>query len=269
MSREIARFLQTCEDNQALMADIFVAIPVRPSDGMSLSLSRMCSLWFSQGINWQPLEDHMGGFIEITRAQIARMFQKERSEKYLLMIDNDTEPPMDLPWILARHDQPVVGAVIASMGSNLRPMLCFTRSDSRGITRFMDIADGERIPATGLIEVPHVGTGALLIRRDVLDSFTWNPGNPCEHCGKSEWDIPFFIPEQVRAKGAATGTILEGEDVTFCKQVRAKGFKVHVDMEAHCGHRKTMRMIFDTSLRDPSMDAKAWFASEKGMAMKV
>lgn len=260
-AEELRRFFEAAAHYKDLLREIFVAVPVRPADGMAIHLAVKCSLWYGEGVVWQPLEDVMGGFIEIQRTKMVLDFLKNRSEKYLLMIDNDTEPPLGLPYILARHDAPVVGSPIASMGANGRAMLCFSREDMAGITRFVDFDDGDatqRIPATGLAEVPHCGTGAMLIRRDVLESFTFE--------GE---DVPFFVQESVRLEGAKTGKMLRGEDVTFCNKVRAKGFKVYVDMEAHCGHRKTLRMAFPDHMRDPSLSVDKWVVSAKGMRLKA
>lgn len=257
----VDEFFQIAVENQELMRSIFVAIPVRPHDGLAIDLSCKLSSWFSVNVPWKPLEDGMQGFIELSRIKIAYDFLHNRDEKFLLMLDNDTEPPIDLPWLLARHDKPIVGSCIVSRNREGRGMLCFSRADCAGISRFVDFEDGDRIPATGLAEVPHCGTGAMMIRRDVLESFTFAQNG-------EGWDVPFLIPDDIRVRGAIRGALIEGEDIRFCKQARAKGYKIHVDMEAHCGHRKTMKMGFPPLLRDPSMKVEDWIVSQRGMALR-
>ena len=262
MSQErINRFYEQATANPELMRSIMVVVPARPHDGLSIGLSQMLSAWFDMGIQWRAQEDSMGGFIDVTRMKIAYNFLHECDQKFLLMIDNDTDPPIDLPWLLSRHDKPVVGSCIASMSGAGRRMLCFTRADSSGITRFIDFEDGAKIPATGLAEVPHCGTGAMMIRRDVLESFTMELGED------GSLDVPFIVPDFVKVRGMKTGKLIEGEDIRFCKQARAKGFTIHVDMEAHCGHVKTMKLGFPPSLRDPSMRVEDWVASTMGTAL--
>lgn len=261
-------YFAQCQANRGLLQDIYVAVPVRPHDGVCHQLSAMLKLWYGEGTASDFLEDSMGGFVEITRVRIVHDFLRHKTEKYLLMIDSDTEPPMNLPYLLARHEQPVVGSCIVSVGANSRPMLCFSRADYMGVNRFIDFEDGDRVPAMGLVEVPHVGTGAMLIRRDVLESFTFSEIECCGSCGRKSWDVPFLLPEEVRVNGAITGFVMKGEDIIFCEQVRQKGFKIHVDMEAHCGHRKTMRMAFPQNQRDPSLLPGKWVNSDKGMVLR-
>lgn len=254
-------FLHTCEEHRELMQDIFVATPARPHDGLCIALHDKLKWWFREGIESQVLEDSMGGFIEITRTRIAMDFLNRMNHKFLLMIDTDTEPPLNLPYMLARHNEPVVASCIVSMGTSGRPMLCFARQDENGMKRMIDFEDGEKIPATGLAEVPHAGTGAMLIRRDVLESFDWDENHP--------EDIPFFVPDKIRARGAVNGKMMRGEDIQFCIKAKEKGFKIHVDMEAHCGHRKSMRMIFPPHQRDPSLDPIDWTPPAKGPVFSV
>jgi hypothetical protein len=262
MSQEsIDRFYEIAIANKALMRDIVIRVPARPHDGISIDLACKLSAWFNADIQWKPLEDSMAGFVEVTRMKIVWDFLHNHTEKFLLMIDNDTEPDIELPWLLARHGQPVVGSCIVSISPKGRPMLCFSRADRAGINRFIDFEDGDKIPAIGLAEVPHCGTGAMMIRRDVLESFSMEKGPT------GIWDVPFMLTDETRVLGMKTGKLLEGEDIRFCKQARAKGYKIHVDMEAHCGHRKTMRMNFPPSQRDPSLAADEWFAPAKGMAL--
>ena len=252
-----ADYFKQCEENRELLRDVMVVVPARPADGLCVKLAQMLSLWYGEGTPWNCLEDAMGGFIERTRARIAHDFKNkvgDMNEKFLLMIDNDIEPPMNLPYLLARHNKPIVGSCAMSVNPRGHGMLCFTKEDCNGDSRFVEIPYSRKIPATGLAKVTHVGTGAMLIRRDVIDSFTFEEG-----------DIPFFIPEQFRSAGFGNGQVMKGEDISFCDQVRKKGFDIHVDMEAHCGHRKMMRLKWEEECRDPSMRVDDWVLPPEGM----
>jgi hypothetical protein len=216
----------------------------------------MASIWYGEGTAWSQLNDHMGGFIEMTRANISYDFvHRPRSHptKYLLMIDNDMEPPMNLPYMLARHEAPVVGAVAIHMHSEEGPRACFTVMSEDGQYRWPRIRE-HKIPAKGLIEVGHVGTGAILIRRDVLESFSF----------ESSDEIPFYVPEDIRVEGAKVGRLTLGEDLAFCEQVRKRGFSCHVDLAAHCGHRKNAVLRWSEDRIDSGLDAESWRLPAKG-----
>ena len=265
--QRIDAFMDLALKEQKLLQDIFICVPVRPHDGIALGLHTMLNTWTMVGIMSSPLDSGMAGFIDVTRMKIVYDFLHNRTQKYLLMIDNDTEPVLELPYLLARHDQPIVGSCIPSMNREGRMMLCFSRPDRTGLPRFIDFEENQKIPATGLAETPHCGTGAMLIRRDVLESFTYQKQALCESCGHSEWDVPFLVSDDVKARGMVHGLMIEGEDIKFCKQARAKGYKIHVDLEAHCGHRKSVRLTFPELLRDPSMKVDDWVSPDEGMGL--
>jgi len=259
--KEANKFFRIAEQNRELLSKIHVVIPVRPADGINVELAKCLSLWYGEGISWSYLADHMGGFIECTRANISHTFKEESDCEYLLMIDNDMVPPLELPYLLARHKEAVVGSCAMGVSAKFGPMLCFTKEDKEGNQRFVTAMyedDGEikdtLIPKKGLLEVSHVGTGAMMVRRDVVESFDYEPG-----------DIPFYVPEEIRSKGFKTGVLLKGEDIVFCEQVQKKGFKVYVDLEAHCGHQKQIALKWDDSKRDPSLSASRWHAPSTGM----
>lgn len=248
-------FFEQCAANRELLQSIEVVIPVRPADGINCTLARMLSLWWSEGTVWNMLNDHMGGFIEMTRGNIAWDFvnrQRVRKPKYLLMIDNDMEPPINLPYLLARHDQPVVGVLAMHVHDTEGPRGCFTVKCTDGNYRFPTI-QRHTLPEKGLLECGHVGTGAILIRRDVLEAFTF-----------SDNDIPFYVPEKIRLMGARVGRLALGEDLAFTEAARTKGFKCYVDLEARCGHRKTLVMSWPKDKTDPALDAKEWLMPAGG-----
>ena len=257
---EVAQFQKIAEQNSDLLRKVQIVMPYRAQEGINIKLAECLSFWYAAGVKWTSLADPMGGFIECTRANIAKQFLEGDSE-YLIMIDSDMEPPVALPYLLARHEAPVVGSVAMAVSAKHGPMLCLTRKDKDGNSRFVTMGHMDNghpedtiIPAEGLMEVDHVGTGAICIRRDVLEAFNFESG-----------DVPFFVPEEIRIRGFKTGTLLKGEDIVFCEQVQEKGFTTHVDLEAHCGHRKAMAMKWQDSQRDPELDPESWVAPSHGM----
>ncbi len=283
---DLTAYFAQCDENRSILRDIYVAVPVRPSDGMNCVLHRMLAIWYGESTAFTDVQDAMAGFIEHQRANIAGMFLREppinpetgKPCKYLLMIDNDMEPPINLPYLLARHDKPVVGVCAMSVDKEWGPQLCFSIMDDEGKARFPCLRSGQPIPATGLKEVVHAGTGAMLIRRDVLESFDWGvaakaamakhkSGEQLTHDEVEALispDIPFFCPQEGRIIGMSEGNIKVGEDIHFCNQLRRKGIKVYVDLEAHVGHRKTLTLQWDETLTDPYLKADKWVSPRAG-----
>ncbi len=251
-------FFQVCAENRELLKKVSVCVPVRPDAGVCLGLARMLSIWYGEGTPWNCLSDHMGGFIETTRAKMAYDFKFNQDEEYLLMIDNDIEPPMDLVMGLVRHQLPVVSACAMGVSAFSGPQLCFTVEDTEGKYRFPSLAKSGNIPSRGLVKAGHVGTGAVLIRRDVFEAFTFEGD-----------DVPFFVPHAVRIKGMRTGELLLGEDLSFCNQIREKGFDCYVDMEMHCGHRKTTAMRWPRDAMDIKINASDWKIPPEGQAIAL
>jgi hypothetical protein len=252
----LRQFFKDCETFRDLLKQVHVVVPVRPEDGMNCVLSRVLSIWYGEGLTWANLNDAMGGFIEVSRANIAKTFRDDpmfAEKRYLLMLDNDMEPPLELPLILARHDAPVVGGVCMGFSQFHGPQALFSLRDHAGKWRFPNMRTTRVMPAKGLIEVGHCGTGAMMIRRDVLEKFTFEPG-----------DVPFYLPEEARMRGCATGHLMIGEDIVFCNQVREKGYPIQVDLEAHVGHRKTTQLLWPKELRSEAMDPTKWILPEDG-----
>lgn len=258
-------FLLLAEQNRELLRQIEIVVPARPAEGLNIRLAKLLSVWYGEGIAWSSLNDFMGGFIEATRAKIAWHFKHDRETKYLLMIDSDIEPSPFLPYLLARHDKPIVGGVCMAVSKAYGPQLCFTVKDTEGDWRFptllaqngKSMPEPQMIPRKGLIEVAHVGTGAMLIRRDVIEAFEF-----------TKEDIPFYVDEEIRRDGFKEGNLRRGEDIEFCNQARAKGFQCYVDLEAICGHRKTTALSWpDDQRADIPLDQ--WRIAPHGVRFEV
>lgn len=243
--------LETYAQHENLVSQIDIRIPCRPAEGVPIELTEQIARWAVLGFKVALLKDHMGGFIEVVRAHIAHTYLAESDKKYLLMVDSDVIPRLDLPLLLARHNRPVVGAPVPITLRDHGPTLNFTIPDGKGGHRFPSFSNHSRIPSRGLLPVQHIGTGAMLIRRDVLEAFTWQ--------GE---DVPFMVPGDLRAEGLRKGNLRRGEDMEFCNQVRAKGFDVYADMEARASHRKMVPLEVPDALLDPTMDPAGWTSTE-------
>lgn len=78
---------------------------------------------------------------------------------------------------------------------------------------------GQYVPlGTGVVEVDWVGSGGLLIHRDVIDAIGWAPF-------VDVWNEQGGIRDL-------------GHDVNFCLRAKAKGFKIYVDTDVVSAHGK-------------------------------
>ena len=254
-------WIEKWDKNRELITSIHIVVPCRPADGINVDLAIKLAIWYKEGITFSIINDSMGGFIEMTRANVANQFletQKkgEYNSKFLLIIDSDQEPDIDLPYLLARHDMPVVGAAIPTIGHDGLPLLCVTTKCEDGERRFINSEENPSVPAKGLMNVTHIGTGAMMIRRDVLEAFTVEIG-----------DIPFYVNEKIRASGAKTGMLWRGEDIEFCLQVREKGYDIFCDFEPVVGHRKAILLTWPDHLKDPALSVSNWKNKNTGKAI--
>jgi len=237
-----------------LAEQIVLAIPYRPQEGYNDRLAAATMPWFANDIDVRPCPDAMIGWIERTRNNIAWQFLKTSDRKFLIMIDADITPSLSLPLQLARHDKPIVSGVCMTVNSVHGPMLCFTRPDISGEWRMPAMKYVASIPSEGLVETHHCGTGAICIRRDVLESFSFEGD-----------DLPFLIPENIRQDSMKNIEMTKGEDIVFCIKARKKGFGIWVDLEAHCGHRKPFAMTWENERRDDTLDPASWVLPPKGL----
>jgi hypothetical protein len=139
---------------------------------------------------------------------------------HILFIDSDMTFPQDMIQRLLKHDVDLVAAN------------CARRRMPTGPTAQNYDENGKRKPvysmpeSTGLEEVGSVGTGIMLIKRNVFE-------------GMSE---PWFdMPWQYDTRGYM------GEDVFFCKKAQELGFKVYIDHDVskEIGHIGTFEFKHD------------------------
>jgi hypothetical protein len=153
-------------------------------------------------------------FIASTYIHVGRELFLEASIKqgatHIFWLDTDMRVPRETAVLLSMHDQPIVACNYP------------VRQPSGLFTAFRD---GERIPthehSTGLETVDYCGMGAMLMRVDAVAGFVrpWFRHGINEHGG----DI--------------------GEDVGFCRALRAIGHQVYIDHDiskgvTHIGQRE-------------------------------
>jgi GT2 family glycosyltransferase len=168
------------------------------------------------------------GLTTRSRNVVVKTFLETTTSDWLLMVDSDERLTVDTfkKLIDTAHDKerPIVsGLVFAAFfdeNEQLRPVPTIYKMDpEKGLEAIDDY------PLDSVIEVDAVGTGCLLIHRDVLLKMQ---EEATENQGK---DWAWFV------EGAINGTYF-GEDLLFSKRLRAMGFKIHVNTGAILPHHK-------------------------------
>ena len=120
-------------------------------------------------------------------------------------------------------------------------------------------------PLDSLIEVKHLGTGFLRIRREVFESIIAQCGDRIAFDYASEEEgfagrtgYEFFpIGPDIRYPVGSGARQYLSEDWAFCELARACGFKLHVDPRISLTHSGTHDFTGDLNVLDASNDALA------------
>lgn len=147
-------------------------------------------------------------FVASTYIHVGREWFLEASLKqgatHILWLDTDMRLPRESAVLLAMHDLPIV----ACNYTVRQPSGLFTAS-----------RDGQRIPtrpqSTGLEEVEYCGMGVMLMRTDVVAG----------------------LPRPLFRHGLNEQLTDVGEDVVFCRTLRAAGHQVYIDHDLSKGVR--------------------------------
>lgn len=132
----------------------------------------------------------------------------------LLILDDDVVPHPNLLSMVDR-DVDIVGAPypLFNPGISMMPFDCAYKFSNGG---YYPIEDDGKL--SGLVECDAVGSGALLIKRDVLEKIR-----------------PAFIEVF-----DGWGRRIVSEDIYFCQEARKLGYKIWADYNVKCDHIKAM-----------------------------
>jgi hypothetical protein len=138
--------------------------------------------------------------------------------EWLFFLDSDVIPPPDAILRLVAHKQPIVSGLYYRRNNPLAPVML--RNTPQGRTWVVDY----KVP--DLMEVDFVGSGCLLIHRDVL--LAMPPVLPNTNANRwFEWTVDRDdLPQQDRMS----------EDFKFCERARNLGCKILVDTSIQCKH---------------------------------
>lgn len=153
--------------------EILVQVLKRPSDPVTRRLQEALHFWTAAGLAVQPLEDPFGGWIDVSRNWQTLLFLRAKRFKFALLVDTDVGPPIETPFLLARHNLPVVSGCVPGYNKDRGLFLCIAVKGPDGKARFPALMHGkvvQSVPARGLAEIHNAGAGCIMIRRDVLEA---------------------------------------------------------------------------------------------------
>jgi len=160
-----------------------------------------------------------GTIIQNQRADLCLDAMREGCS-HILFIDSDMTFPQDMVQRLLKHDVDIVAANCARRRMPTGPTA--QNYDENGVRQLVYTM----LDSTGLEEVGSIGTGIMLIKKEVFQNMS------------EPW---FDMPWQVVKRGYM------GEDVFFCKKAQELGFKVYIDHDVskEIGHIGTFEFKHD------------------------
>jgi len=185
----------------------------------------------------QARSERLGSFVRVKgsgllskqRNRVVKQFLENTTSDWLLFLDSDEQLSIEAfdALIATAHDKerPVVaGLVFAGFGvvgaPYPKPVPAIFQDAPEG---FLPLYNYDR---NSVFEIDAAGTGCLLVHRSVLQKMRDNadPNQGTDWCWF--WDGP-FNGEWV------------GEDLLFCRRIRALGFPIYVNTSAVLPHQKS------------------------------
>lgn len=158
--------------------------------------------------------------VDVARNEVCREMLDKSDADYLFFMDADMVFPMDVVGRLVAHDVPVVSARYHMRSEPHHAVAYVKHRLHSGPNAYAPVHYGR-----GLIEIERGGAGALLIRRDVLETLRARGGD--------NWFRYQRGPEPPH-------DFTVSEDFWFYRQVREAGFKTFCDWDLICGHLQEM-----------------------------
>lgn len=153
--------------------------------------------------------------VDANRNKMVKNFLEDEDNDWLLMIDNDVVPPKDIIKMV-EHGKPVVSATVTiKKGAVPQPIILKEHGDQY---RQVNVAEYLENESDGLIPVDGVGTGCLLIRRDVLENMS------------PPWFKFLYNDED--------GSLQLGEDFYFSRRLAQEDVPMFVSTDHVCSHFK-------------------------------
>lgn len=168
----------------------------------------------------------IGSSISKNRNTIAEQALTYGAEWIWYVDDDQIFPPDTLLKLLARNRSVVSGLYLQREAPYVPQM--YDREETNGAVYAKHLVAGDE----GLKSVLATGAGCLLIRTAVLKTL----------------DPPYW---RLGQNGGILGSDQWGDDIDFCRRVRAKGFTIWCDLDVPVGH-------FTTGVVYPSQESGKW-----------
>lgn len=162
------------------------------------------------------------------RNMIVQKFLAIKDCDYLMMIDSDIIPPVDILNLVDFQKDIITPLMLVQQKGTLIPL--YLRQNPDGI-----YDAGNYLEESGLQEVDATGTGCIVIKREVLEKL--------DHPFRNEYD--------------KDGIKKLGNDFSFCKRAKKLGFKVWVHLDYTADH------ITEMSLREVFLDKIKQYHNDK------
>lgn len=167
--------------------------------------------------------------ISQNRNRIVQDFLARKEFDYLMMIDSDIVPPINILNLVDFQKDIIAPLMFIYQKNSVIPLA--VKKDPEGSFQPIDI-EGMR----GLIEVDATGTGCIILSRKVLEAVRY----------------PF------RNVYDADGIKLTGLDFNFCKRAQQLGFQIYIHLDYVTSHYMNfdLRKIYETLLEQKYPDKK-------------
>lgn len=169
---------------------------------------------YENGIPHNVLSNE-SSLISASRDTLAEQFIKSTNADFLMWVDSDIMFPVYGITRLVKRDLDIVGGVYYHKDAAASPTVYKFTEDEKYRCY------GEFNVVNDVFECDGIGTGFLLMKRHVLEAF--GPEFT------KEYGTPFGM-------GFAPNGIQEGEDLSFCRRAKKRGFKIWADPTIPLGH---------------------------------
>ena len=146
--------------------------------------------------------------ISFNRNQLVKDFLSKPEYDYLLMLDGDIIPPLNV-LDLALYDKDIAGGLCFGFlpGSLLVPFIM--KENENGRYNVMELEGTE-----GMVKCDAIGSGCMMIKREVLEKVKYPFRNEYDEDG-------------IKTKGL---------DFNFCTRAKEKGFETWCNVNMPCSH---------------------------------
>jgi len=179
--------------------------------------------------------------IPIARNKLAHYFLQHTACTHLLFIDGDMTWRADDLIRMLRTDLDVVAAICPRKAMNWDSLRATLKADPTASDEMLRMALASygtfqllephaTLALDEVVEVTAIGTGIMLIRRDVFERLRAASPQAAIRSGASAGEHVFFDTE------LTDDGVYLSEDITFCRRWRAIGGKVHAAPWFRVGH---------------------------------